>query len=200
MAFPYVKQTWTDNVSSCSAARNTVHEDGIVLAGAAGISATPPGSPVDGMIWRLSMGSGVFWFFQYDSAQATYKWVFMGGPPMLSEVVTTETTTTTTYVALATAGPSVALTRAGIYDVEISANLFQTTGGTGRMSYDIGGTGAVDADSISEASTATGIYGIHVRRKTIASASTTLTAKYKTSANTLNAGDRIMRVAPVQII
>jgi hypothetical protein len=26
---PYVKQTWTDGVSSCSAARNNVHEDGI---------------------------------------------------------------------------------------------------------------------------------------------------------------------------
>src|SRR5262245_50759376 len=29
---PYVKQTWTDGSSSCSAARNNVHEDGIFAA------------------------------------------------------------------------------------------------------------------------------------------------------------------------
>lgn len=29
VVIPYTKQTWTDGVSSCSAARNNVHEDGI---------------------------------------------------------------------------------------------------------------------------------------------------------------------------
>lgn len=29
VTIPYVKQTWTDGVSSCNAARNGVHEDGI---------------------------------------------------------------------------------------------------------------------------------------------------------------------------
>jgi hypothetical protein len=29
LVIPYVKQTWTDGVSACSAARNNVHEDGI---------------------------------------------------------------------------------------------------------------------------------------------------------------------------
>lgn len=29
VVIPYVPQTWTDGVSSCSAARNTVHEDGL---------------------------------------------------------------------------------------------------------------------------------------------------------------------------
>lgn len=32
VVFPYTKQTWTDGVSSCSAARNNVHEDGIFNA------------------------------------------------------------------------------------------------------------------------------------------------------------------------
>jgi hypothetical protein len=32
VVFPYTKQTWTDGVSSCSAARNNVHEDGIYNA------------------------------------------------------------------------------------------------------------------------------------------------------------------------
>lgn len=32
VVYPYVKQTWTDGVSSCSAARNSVHEDGIFNA------------------------------------------------------------------------------------------------------------------------------------------------------------------------
>ena len=29
VVIPYAQQTWTDGVSSCSAARNNVHEDGI---------------------------------------------------------------------------------------------------------------------------------------------------------------------------
>jgi hypothetical protein len=148
MAFPYSQQTWTDGVSSASAARLTVIEAGVALAGVTGTSSTPPGSPVDGMIWRLpaDSGNGIYWFFQYDSSQATYKWVFMGGPPMYAEVVTDETTASTTYAALATAGPSIAIPRSGDYEVQIGfEGWVASAGATVSMSYDIGGTGAVDA-------------------------------------------------------
>lgn len=86
MPFPYTQQTWTDGVSQASAARFGVIEAGVALAGVVGTGSSPPGSPTDGMIWRypVSTGLGCYWYFQYDSGQTTYKWVFMGGPPVFA--------------------------------------------------------------------------------------------------------------------
>lgn len=210
MPFPYTQQTWVDGAGGgtpISAARLGVIESGIGLAGVAGVSATPPGSPTDGMIWRLPAvaGSGIYWFFQYDSSQATYKWVFNGGPPWLAEVATAETTASAAYAALATAGPSIALPRAGDYLVEIGCRIGNNTASTTTfMSYDIGATGAVDADGVilsvgaSTSNSATN-HNTHARSKNSASAQT-LTAKYKTNGGTATFADRVMRVTPIRII
>lgn len=206
MAFPYSKQTWADLVGGgtpVSAARLNVLEAGVELAGVKGVASTPPASPVDGMIWRLpaSSGLGVYWFFMYDSSQATNKWVFMGGAPWLAEVTAAESTSSTTYAALATAGPAIAIPRAGDYIVEIGGYMrCGTTGGSALMSYDIGGTGAVDADFV-EADSATAGNGDNIARARVkALTAVTLTAKYKASTGTALFRDRWMRVTPVRII
>lgn len=136
MTFPRTPQTWTDGIpNQGSAGRFNDIEAGIQLAGVYGVSASPPGSPVDGMIWRLpaASGSGVYWFFQYDSSQATYKWVFMGGAPLSHEILTDESTTSITYVDLATVGPTLTLPRAGDYKVEFGAQLNNASAGTGTV-------------------------------------------------------------------
>lgn len=45
------------------------------------MAAGPPGSPATGDIWIATSvdANGTAWKFQYDNAQATYKWVFIGG-------------------------------------------------------------------------------------------------------------------------
>jgi len=131
-------------------------------------------------------------------------WEFIGGGHFLAQVDTPETTTSTSYAALATAGPSLVIARAGDYDVTTAAMVSNNTnGGRSRMSYDIGGTGAVDADAIWTAQSG-GVSGgegsvSRLRRKTAIAAATTLTAKYKTGvAGTLTASNRVLSVVPVR--
>lgn len=144
--------------------------------------------------------NGIVWHLRYCAAETTYKWRYVGGAPLFAEVTTTETTTSASYTDMTTTGPSLTVPLAGDYIVIIAANMYQTTGGLGYMSYAIGGTAASDAESIAESSLATGIYGTHTRRKTGLAAGTALVAKYKTTANTLNANDRTMVVIPVRVI
>lgn len=157
-----------------------------------------PGGPFDGQEIAYQAATGVVWKLKYN--QTTGYWDFIGGAALFAEVTTATTQAGTSYGNPASgSGPDITLPLAGDYDVAIGALMYQTTGGVGYMSYAIGGTGAVDADSISEGSTATGLYLSRTRRKTGLAASTVLASKYKTTANTLNIGDRWMRVIPVRV-
>lgn len=174
----------------------------------------PPGSPTDGDFWIATNcdpnNSGCTWLFQYQAAQATYKWVFVGGSPIFAEVTTSESTTSSGYTALATAGPSITLSRGGDYDVRLEARVFgpenAAAGFIGFMSYDIGGTGAADADAILGTNPVNSVSDIGwsasgARRKTAIAAATTLTSKYRTSAATTTVfASRKMVVSPVRVI
>lgn len=138
--------------------------------------------------------NGVMWHFRYVSAETTYKWRFLGGPPLYSEVATGEATSSTTYVALATAGPSIAIPRAGDYMVAVGSRN-SGAGSIGHHSYDIGGTAAVDADSYEGDK----VNGTFERRKA-GLTSVTLTSKYRVSvANSYTFNKRFMRVSPVRV-
>ena len=167
---------------------------------------TLPGSPVDGQETILvdSTSAPTYaWRLRYNSTLA--KWEFIGGRPAFAEVVTPETTASTTYAALTTAGPSIVLPVAGDYLIEIGFRLSSNTTSTlSIMSYDIGATGAVDADA-TQAAVGTGggtpnnvATAMRPRVKTGLTA-VTLTAKYKTAgtAGTNGFADRWMRVTPV---
>jgi hypothetical protein len=144
--------------------------------------------------------------FRYDSTQTTYKWVFLGGAPALASVVTSENTASVTYAALATAGPSITVARGGDYQVEIGAISFNTTNGDGnRMSFDVGGTGAVDGDgfrTLQIAGANSGVAGgSYTAIKAALGSATALVAKYK--ALTGGAAwfeNRYMRVIPIRVI
>ena len=145
------------------------------------------------------------WRLRYNSTLT--KWEFVGGRPAFAEVVTSETTASTTYAALATAGPSIVLPVAGAYMVEIGGFLQDADGAVSvacSMSYDIGGTGAVDADRIHgewagfAGSLTIGSNHSRARVKTGLTA-VTLTAKYKVSAGTGTFAERWMSVTPVTL-
>lgn len=161
----------------------------------------------DEVYLEVDATNGILWHLVYESTEATYKWRYLGGPPMVAEVVTSEATSSAAYAALATAGPSIALPRGGDFDVEVGFNGFANAAvnGFARMSYDIGGTGAVDADSVFIFMNDAGTPRVqsHVwrrRRKTAIAASTTLTAKYKTAAASATFQDRVMLVRPVRLV
>jgi hypothetical protein len=161
-----------------------------------------PASPVDGQEFILtdSLTAPTFaWKLRYMAGKASNKWVFVGGSPIASEVLTGEGSSTTSYVALATAGPSIALPIAGDYIVEHG---FRATAAGGYlMSYDIGGTGAVDADACRVEVPSGGTYNTNLMRsrKKLALGAVTLTAKYKASTGSPNYGDRWIQVTPIAV-
>jgi hypothetical protein len=170
-----------------------------------------PTSPADGniFVYLADATKGVNWAFKYNAGSAsTYKWEFIGGPPLFSLVATAETTTSTTYAALSTAGPSIVLPLAGDYDTALGGLIFgPASAGVGFfsvMSYDIGGTGAVDADAVFNmnainSATLIGCNVARVERKASLSA-VTLTAKYKsTSGTSAQFQNRFLSAVPVRV-
>jgi hypothetical protein len=161
--------------------------------------------PLSGVTTVPSGGGVGHWMFRWNAT--TSKWDWVGGPPLFAEVATDEgLTTAPTYQALTTAGPSITLPFAGDYNVEIGFSAYAnagTTGTTARMSYDIGGTGAVDADSVRawvKASTNPDAnWGTSRPRRKTGLTAVALTAKYKMDADVdAHFIDRWMRVTPVR--
>lgn len=166
---------------------------------------TPEGTkgsvPPDEVYLEVDATNGVQWHLGYESGETTYKWRFLGGPPLYSEVATSETTASGTYAALSTAGPSIALPRAGDYDVTPGADMSNSNNNTTTfMSYDVGGTGAVDADAavVIGGSVNEGVSAQKPRRKT-ALTSVTLTSKYRCLSATATISKRFLALTPVRI-
>lgn len=85
---------------------------------AAARGSSPPASPVDGDRW-IYKGSDFYWEFEYDSAETTYKWKFIGGPPLSAYNGTDRGTTGTTTFT----DPVVTVPLAGDYLVSYSVLL-----------------------------------------------------------------------------
>lgn len=171
----------------------------------------PPANPSDGDIW-IATGvdsNGTRWAFQYNQGSgSSYKWEFIGGPPAVSEVAAAENTNSTSYAALSTAGPSFTLLRAGDYQVNIGGQaVAPVSAGIGfiaYMSFDIGGTGAVDTDACVASNwvnSATSVpYSVSAMRLKTGLAAVALVAKYKSNAGTGTIwSHRFMQVLPVRV-
>lgn len=153
---------------------------------------------------EIDATNGIVWHLHYESTDAsTSKWRFIGGPALFSEVVTFESTASTTYVALATGGPSIPLPRLGDYDVVIGSTINNATNASDNlMSYDIGATGALDADGIQLTQPVTNNNALTAlsrpRRKTGLTA-VTLTSKYRVGSGSGTFRYRWMAVTPTRI-
>lgn len=165
-----------------------------------------PTPPFDGfeVYYAADATNGVIWHLRYRSGGGTYKWEYVGGPPLWAEVTTQQTTSSTSYTDLATSGPAVTLPLAGDYDVTIGMSGWSNTnGGIAYMSYAIGATAASDNDSVRHQEPAGSNTGpthvVRTRRKTGLTA-VALTAKYKTGgAGTATIETRYMVVTPVRV-
>lgn len=171
-------------------------------------------SPIDkqNVIIEIDATNGIYWRFRYRAAAAGLKWEFQGGPALYSEVTTQESLpadSSTAYRALATAGPSILLPfNTGDYAVDIGASMAAGDNGGGGgddffMSYDIGGTGAVDADSTDAINNLGNPRPAMRRRGKTGLTAVTLTAKYRHTAGATASGgsakQRWMSVLPVRV-
>jgi hypothetical protein len=165
---------------------------------------TLPGSPYEGQIisYLADATNHVRWLLQYDSA--TGKWEFNGGAPLYEEVAASASTASLTYAALAgSAGPAIALPLAGDYMVSQGAQIYDATA-TAQvfMSYDIGGTGAVDADAVRHIEGSggnTNLEALSRMRRKAALTAVTLTSKYRVTAGTGSFENRWMSVLPIRV-
>lgn len=171
------------------------------FAALTGLEGTKGTVAPDEVYLEVDSTNGVLWHLAFESGEATYKWRFLGGPPLYSEIAASETTTSGTYAALATAGPAIALPRAGDYDVDIGGALGLPSTLAIYMSYDIGGTGAVDADAIAidNSNSVSMVLNLMRRRRKSGLTTVTLTAKYRTASATGTFRHRWMSVTPTRI-
>lgn len=144
--------------------------------------------------------NGIVWTLKYRANSASaYKWEVVGGSSLVAEVATSETTASGSYVALTTPGPSLALPLAGDYDVKIGSIIASTGEFFSAMSYDIGGSAAVDADRVSGVGGNGNEVGASREQRKAALAAVTLTAKYRVGGGTGTFLGRQMRAMPVRV-
>jgi hypothetical protein len=158
----------------------------------------------DEVYLEVDATNGIEWHLVYRTAEATYKWRFLGGPEMAAQVATDEAVAagTLTYSALATAGPSVALPRAGDYDVIHGCRAYPGAVAQALfMSYDIGATGAVDADAAYETPAVASGTNLKRRQRKTALTAVSLVSKYKHDNNGAagNFCNRSLFVMPVRL-
>lgn len=163
-----------------------------------------PTSPFAGQQVIYDTGTdGVRWHLVYDTSDGTtYPWLVIGGSSLYAEVQTSQTTNSSTYVALTTAGPTVTLPLGGDYTVSLGTQAANdTAGAVAHMSYDIGGTGAVDADGPrSTSSTAGADIAIAYTRRKAGLTAVALTSKYKQTAGGIATfGRRWISAMPVRV-
>lgn len=169
-----------------------------------------PVSPFDGQICYYQNAAmaakGIVWAFRYDAGSASaYKWSFIGGAELSDLVTTNQTTSSTTYAALATAGPAVTVPLSGDWIVGVEGALYHNNNfGSAFMSFDIGATPAVDADGRRHGNPVGDNTAVSEGRRSVEktglSASTVLTAKYKTvAAGTAGFINRKLAILPIRV-
>src|SRR5262245_18846959 len=80
-------------------------------------SATPPASPVAGQLWAFpaDAANGIVWLFAYEPSEATYKWRFVGGAPLVATATSGITLAPSAWNMISP--PDILLPRTGEYNV-----------------------------------------------------------------------------------
>lgn len=210
----YTPLVWVDDGPPAISASNLNHLEGGVEDAHERITAIGSGklalktlaefaalTPLNGdeVALLVDATAGIVWHVKYRSASASaYKWEVLGPALLTSQVDTSEATASTAYVALSTPGPSIVLPRPGDYIIE-QGWAGSLTNGQAYMSYDIGGTGAIDADAVTAGRPSDA--GTLMRSNFKAGLSNvTLTSKYRIATGvSFNWATRWMKAIPRRI-
>jgi hypothetical protein len=168
------------------------------------LAAGPPGSPVTNDIWLATDvdANGTCWQFRYNSAEATYKWEFIGGASMVAtNGSTTAFASNTNYQN--PSGLSITNARAGDYQVRLNGYLSSTDGSTRNVNIGVG-AGAVNPSVPVAAEIITGNLRVISRldRLTAVAASTAIQPRYQLSFATtlISISSETLEVVPIRII
>lgn len=155
-----------------------------------------PSSPVDGqtVVYAADASNGVMWTLRYRAASSSsYKWEFVGGPPLWSQADGTERTKTvaaSTWSDIHTSDPSVTVPLAGDYAIQHRARLSVNSGAaTFYLGIKVGSTEASTTDVLStsfyESLATAGVTPNVTGVKTGIAASTAITQRYWQNAGTV---------------
>lgn len=170
-----------------------------------GLVSSLPASPTvgDRCYYNADAVNGIIWELLYDGV-GTLPWKKLGGLPLLAEVTTAQSTASTTYVNLTTVGPSITAPLKGDYRIGVgnenwNSNALQAC----FMSFALGGTGAVDADSVGNSTPVNNgrlSAGRPAKVKTGIAAATAIVAKYRVDGGASgNFQNRWLSVEPVRV-
>jgi hypothetical protein len=196
-------RTWSAAELVTAAKMNEIRD---ALRSSGGATTTSvPGSPTDEdeLNYPADTTNGAMWRFKYRSASGSaFKWEFIGGAAMYAAIATDETTTSTSFVDLATVGPSITVPRAGDYEVEVGATMWDATGASAcYASVKRGAAATTNNDAVSQ-NGVVAAPGVSVSRKIIMTglaASDVLKVQYTVSAGTGHFIFRWLAVRPVRV-
>lgn len=123
------------------------------------IAAGPPASPTTNDIWIATDvdATGAVWVFRYNSAEATYKWEYVGGTP-LGAYNLSGTSGSTTPVAVGSS--TLVLPRGGDYVFHFGGNMDDGNQWQNTSLYLFDSTGGTSVSSTTRSEYATGASGI----------------------------------------
>lgn len=164
-----------------------------------------PSGPLDGdeIVFVADAANGVLWHLRCNAASASpYKWEFVGGAPLFSEVAASQSVSVSAYSDLTTPGPAVTLPLSGDYIVAHGARMYSDqNNGEAWMSYAVGATAASDVDGINHYNPSA-VYAMAeaMERRRNSQTGVTLTAKYRRgAAGAASFEKRWMRATPVRV-
>lgn len=167
-----------------------------------GNDVTLPASPSNGQLFSLSLDGGFVWNFRYNAqSSSSYKWEFVGGPPLIAEVAASESTTAG-YVDLTTDGPSVDIPLDGEYICYFGAFFVSssptTVGGNIRV---YNSTSSTQVAAMGDFLNAVGEPNPYYRTTSITATAGTHKLQYKISFNpgTSTFSLRTIHVTPIRV-
>jgi hypothetical protein len=168
------------------------------FAALTGLEGTKGTVAPDEVYLEVDSANGIQWHLAYESGEPTYKWRFIGGPPMRATVATSEATSSTTYVDLTTVGPSIIAPRAGEYDISHG----HEQGSSAITSYSSPKLGAAATSDNDRAAlcpgAGTGTTQRVVYQKALA-LSDTVKLQYKVGTSSVSIQSRALSICPVRI-
>jgi hypothetical protein len=145
-----------------------------------------PGSPVDTQecYFVADATNAIVWHLRYRSAATgAYKWEYLGGSPLASDVVATEAVTSATPVDLATVGPQVTVPLAGDYRAQLGFSGYSGSAGVNvNGGLKIGAAAATTDVSFQTSAANAGQQPIRDMTVNIATAGTVVKIQYSNSA------------------
>jgi len=172
-----------------------------------------PSSPLDGQVidYLADSTNGIVWRLRYRSgSSSSYKWEFVGGSALSSQIMTSEGTSSSTVVDLATVGPVITIPLAGDYDF-IGTAMIGTTAAAGAYGDGMlvagpngGPFNALDAADFGRSMDSSASSGINAdiifdRRRTIATAGWLAKMQYRSGGTSVTFAGRRLTALPVRV-